>query len=203
MDPARIDVRGTCKFGNDCVVDINVIFEGDVKVGDGVSIGPNTVIRNANIGHGTVIEANCLIDGARIGKNCNIGPFARIRPETTLKDKARIGNFVEIKKSTIGAGSKANHLSYVGDSEVGRDVNIGAGVITCNYDGANKYQTVIGDNVFVGSDSQLIAPVTIAKGATIGAGSTISDDVEPQALAVSRARQRSIKNWKRPVKKPK
>ena len=203
MDPARVDVRGTCQFGNDCVVDINVIFEGKVKVGDGVSIGPNTVIRDATIGHATVIEANCVIDNATIGKACNIGPFARIRPETVMKDLVKIGNFVETKKSIIGIGSKANHLSYVGDSEVGKAVNIGAGVITCNYDGANKHKTIIGDNVFVGSDSQLVAPVTIAKGATIGAGSTITDDVDLDVLAVSRARQRSIKNWKRPVKKPK
>ncbi len=201
MDPERLDIRGTCRFGNDCTVDINVILEGTVKVGNNVRIGPNTVIRNTTIGHHSVIEANSVIENATIGKGCNIGPFARIRPETVLGDKARIGNFVETKKSTIGRGSKINHLSYVGDSDIGEDVNIGAGVITCNYDGANKYKTVIGNNVFVGSDSQLVAPLRIADGATIGAGSTITSDVEIGALAISRGKQRSVKNWERPRKK--
>ena len=202
MDPSRIDVRGSCTFGNDCLIDINVIFEGSVKVGNEVVIGPNTVIRNARIGDGTVVEANSVIDDAVIGKNCNIGPFARIRPQTILDSNVRIGNFVETKKSDIGSGSKVNHLSYVGDSEVGKDVNIGAGVITCNYDGANKHKTRIGDDVFVGSDSQLVAPVKIGRGATIGAGSTITDDVTAESLAVSRNRQRAIKNWRRPKKQP-
>jgi bifunctional UDP-N-acetylglucosamine pyrophosphorylase/glucosamine-1-phosphate N-acetyltransferase len=201
MDPERLDIRGTCRFGNDCTVDINVILEGTVKVGNNVRIGPNTVIRNTTIGHHSVIEANSVIENATIGKGCNIGPFARIRPETVLGDGARIGNFVETKKSTIGRGSKVNHLSYVGDSDIGEDVNIGAGVITCNYDGAYKYKTVIGNDVFVGSDSQLVAPVRIADGATIGAGSTITSDVEIGALAISRGKQRSVKNWERPRKK--
>ena len=201
LDPDRLDIRGTCRFGNDCSIDINVILEGTVKVGSNVTIGPNTIIRNATIGPGTVVEANSVIENATIGKGCTIGPFARIRPQTVLKDGARIGNFVEIKKSTIGRGSKVNHLSYVGDSDVGRDVNIGAGVITCNYDGANKHKTVIGNDVFVGSDSQLVAPVRIADGATIGAGSTITSDVESDALAISRGKQRSVKNWERPRKK--
>ena len=201
IDPSRIDVRGTCKFGNDCLVDINVIFEGDVKIGNNVTIGPHTVIRNATIGDGCVIEANSVIDQARIGKQCQIGPFARIRPDTVLRDNVKIGNFVETKNSTVAAGSKVNHLSYVGDSKVGKDVNVGAGVITCNYDGANKHQTVIGNNVFIGSDCQLVAPVEIADGATVGAGSTITDNVRKNALAVSRTRQRQIDGWKRPQKK--
>ena len=203
MDPARIDVRGTCTFGNDCLVDVNAIFEGEVKVGNGVRIGPNCLIRDSIIGDDCVIEANSVIDSARLSAGCSIGPFARIRPGTNLAEQARIGNFVEIKKSDIGRGSKVNHLAYVGDSEVGREVNIGAGVITCNYDGANKHKTVIEDGVFVGSDSQLVAPVHVGRNATIGAGSTITDDVKDGSLAVSRARQRGIGNWKRPVKKPK
>lgn len=198
LDPNRFDLRGTCKFGTDCLLDINVILEGNVEFGDDVKVGPNTVIRNSSIGDGCVIEANSVIDNAKIGKNCNIGPFARIRPETTLEDGVRIGNFVEIKKSNIKSKSKVNHLSYVGDSELGSNVNVGAGVITCNYDGANKHKTVIGNDVFVGSDSQLIAPVEIGDGATIGAGSTITDHVKAGNLAVSRGNQRSIENWRRP-----
>ena len=200
MDPTRFDLRGTCHFGNDCTVDINVILQGDVKIGDTVSIGANCIIRNSCIASGCNIEPNSLIDNAIIGENCNVGPFARIRPDTVLENNVRIGNFVEVKKSHVQTASKINHLSYVGDSEIGKDVNIGAGVITCNYDGANKYKTIIGNNVFVGSDSQLVAPVTIADGATIGAGSTITDDVDEKSLAVSRGRQRAIPNWKRPKK---
>lgn len=200
LDPSRFDVRGLCRFGNDCVVDINVILEGKVKIGNRVLIGSNTLIRNTTIGDGCVIESNSVIDNAVIGKNCNIGPFARIRPDTVLNDEVRIGNFVEVKKSNIGNKSKVNHLSYVGDSKVGKNVNIGAGVITCNYDGANKHQTIIGDDVFVGSDSQLIAPIKIGDGATVGAGSTITSDIQKNALAVSRARQTSIDRWKRPVR---
>ena len=200
LDPHRFDLRGTCKFGNDCVVDINVILQGHVRVGNAVTISPNSIIKDAVIGDGCVIEANSVIENAKIGKGCSIGPFARIRPETELKNDVRIGNFVEIKKSVIKEQSKVNHLSYVGDSKVGRNVNIGAGVITCNYDGANKHQTHIGDDVFVGSDSQLVAPVKIDDGATIGAGSTITDDVKSNALAVSRSRQRAVNNWKRPKK---
>ena len=200
-DPNRFDVRGMCQFGHDCVVDINVILEGEVRVGNHVRIGVNSLIRNTIIGDHCVIEANSVIDTAIIGNHCNIGPFARIRPETVLSDAVRIGNFVEVKKSNIGKQSKINHLSYVGDSEVGRQVNIGAGVITCNYDGANKYQTRIGNDVFIGSDSQLIAPVQVGDGATIGAGSTITRNVRENALAISRARQTAIDNWKRPTKK--
>ncbi len=201
LDHSRFDLRGTCDFGKDCVVDINVILEGRVKLGDGVMIGPNTIIRNSTIGGNCMIEANSLIDHAVLGRNCRIGPFARIRPGTVLEDGVRIGNFVEVKNSLIKDQSKVNHLSYVGDSEVGKHVNFGAGVITCNYDGANKHKTVIGDDVFVGSASQLVAPLTIADGATIGAGSTITHDVTRDSLAVARVRQRSVRNWKRPEKK--
>ncbi len=201
LDHSRFDLRGTCDFGKDCVVDINVIIEGRVKLGDGVMIGPNTIIRNTTIGENCMIEANSLIDNAVVGRNCRIGPFARIRPGTVLEDEVRIGNFVEVKNSQIKDQSKVNHLSYVGDSEVGKHVNLGAGVITCNYDGANKHKTVIGDDVFVGSSSQLVAPLTIADGATIGAGSTITHDVTRDSLAVARVRQRSVRNWKRPEKK--
>ena len=200
LDPARIDIRGQCRTGMDCTMDINVVLEGFVRMGHNVSVGPNCVIRDTVNGDGSVIEANSVIENARIGRNCTIGPFARVRPGTDLDDDVRIGNFVETKNSRIRKGSKANHLSYVGDSDVGTSVNIGAGVITCNYDGANKHRTRIGNNVFVGSDSQLVAPVEIADGATIGAGSTITDNVGSNALAVSRARQRSVSNWKRPQK---
>ncbi len=201
LDSTRFDLRGTCEFGIDCILDINVILEGRVKFGNRVSVGPNTLIRNACIGDDSVIEANSVIDHATIGKNCTIGPFARIRPETVLQDRVRIGNFVEIKKSHIKHNSKANHLSYVGDSQVGENVNIGAGVITCNYDGANKHQTIIGDDVFVGSNSQLVAPVQIGDGATVGAGSTITDNIEPDCLAMGRARQTTINGWTRPPKR--
>ena len=200
-DPARLDVRGDVRFGPDCIVDVNVIFEGAVSLGKNVSIGPNCVIRNSVLGDHSQIHANSILDNAIVGEGCEIGPFARIRPETVLSDWVKIGNFVEVKKSSLGAGSKANHLAYVGDSTVGENVNIGAGVITCNYDGANKSQTVIGNDVFVGSDVQLIAPVRIGDGATIGAGSTITRDVQAGKLALSRAQQKSIDNWRRPTKK--
>ncbi len=202
-DPARLDVRGELVCGRDVVIDVNVVFEGKVTLGDGVKIGPNNVIRDATIGAATEIQPNCVIDGADIGGACRIGPFARIRPGTRLAAHAHVGNFVEIKKSDIGEGSKVNHLSYVGDSSVGRDVNIGAGTITCNYDGANKYQTIIGDNVFIGSNSALVAPVTVGDGATVGAGSVITKDVPSQELAITRGEQRSIRGWKRPQKKAK
>ncbi len=198
FDPARVDVRGNCSFGCDCSVDINVIFAGAVKIGNEVKIGANTIIRDAVIGDGTTIEANTVIESSRIGKQCNIGPFARIRPESDIDDRVRIGGFVEIKKSRIKQNSVVAHLSYIGDSVVGENVNIGAGVITCNYDGANKHQTVIGDDVFVGAGVKLVAPLKIANGATIGAGSTITDNVESGVLAVGRSRQKSIENWKRP-----
>ncbi len=200
-DPARLDVRGSLSCGQDVTIDVNCVFEGEVKLGDRVYIGPNNVIRNSAIGDGVVVQPNCVIDDARIGKDCRIGPFARIRPETTLGDAAHVGNFVEIKKSQIGDGSKVNHLSYVGDSTVGKKVNIGAGVITCNYDGANKHRTVIGDDVFVGSDCQLVAPVNIGDGATIGAGTTLTRDAPAGELTLGRAKQKSVSGWKRPTKK--
>lgn len=202
LDPARIDIRGSLKCGQDVVIDVNCVFEGEVTLGDRVRVGPNNVVRNTHIGADTQVQPNCVIEDARIGGDCRIGPFARIRPETTLADHAHIGNFVEIKKSDIGAGSKVNHLSYVGDSTVGKKVNIGAGVITCNYDGANKHRTVIGDDVFVGSDCQLVAPVAIGDGATIGAGTTLTHDAPAGELTLGRMKQKSIPGWKRPIKKP-
>ncbi len=202
-DPARVDVRGEVAVGEDVVLDVNVILEGRVELGRGVQVGPNTVIRDSKVGDGVEILANCVIDGAVIGAGSRVGPFARLRPEAELADTVHVGNFVEIKKSTVARGAKINHLSYVGDSTVGRDVNIGAGTITCNYDGANKHRTVIGDGVFVGSGSQLVAPVTIGAGATIGAGSTVTRQAEAGALTVCRARQRTLKGWRRPTKKAK
>ncbi len=201
MDPARFDVRGRVTAGRDVVIDVNVVLEGAVELGEGTTVGPGCVLRNCRIGTGVQIRAHSVIEDAVVGDGCLIGPFARIRPDTELAAGVHVGNFVEIKKSHVGVGSKINHLSYVGDSEVGRDVNIGAGTITCNYDGANKHQTVIGDRVFVGSDTQLVAPVSVGDGATIGAGSTVTKDVPAGALALSRAPQRSIDGWKRPVKK--
>jgi bifunctional UDP-N-acetylglucosamine pyrophosphorylase / glucosamine-1-phosphate N-acetyltransferase len=202
-DPSRFDIRGSLKTGQDVCIDFNCLFEGEVTLADGVSIGPNVVIRNSTIGRDTAIFANSVIEDAQIGADCRIGPFARIRPESRLADSVHIGNFVEIKKSRVDDKSKINHLSYIGDSIVGSEVNIGAGTITCNYDGANKHQTVIGDRAFIGSDTQLVAPVTVAEGATIGAGSTITRDTPPDTLTLSRAKQVSVEGWKRPVKKPK
>jgi bifunctional UDP-N-acetylglucosamine pyrophosphorylase/glucosamine-1-phosphate N-acetyltransferase len=199
-DPNRVDVRGNLITGRDCSIDINAIFEGEVTLGDRVIIGPNVLIRNSRIESDCVIEANSIVDGAHIATQCQVGPFARIRPDTHLHTGAKIGNFVEIKKSEIGAASKVNHLAYVGDSKLGRRVNIGAGVITCNYDGAHKHQTIIGDDVFVGSDCQLVAPVEIGAGATIGAGSTITKDAPAGKLSLSRVPQVHLNNWQRPVK---
>ena len=200
-DPARLDVRGTLIMGRDGHVDVNVIFEGEVQIGERVSIGPNCLIRDSRIANDVVIHANSVIEEADIGAASRIGPFARLRPETKLSEQVHVGNFVEIKKSEVAQGSKINHLSYVGDSSIGSRVNIGAGTITCNYDGANKHRTIIGDDVFIGSDTQLVAPVTVGDGATIGAGSTITRDVPPGELTLSRARQETRKGWKRPVKK--
>jgi len=202
-DPDRIDVRGRLSVGRDVFIDFNVLFEGEVHLGDGVRIGPNVCIRNSTIGEGVEIRANSVIDDAEIGSDCLIGPFARIRPETRLEEHVHVGNFVEIKKSQVASRSKINHLSYIGDTSVGRDVNIGAGTITCNYDGANKHRTVIGDRAFIGSDTQLVAPVKVGEGATIGAGSTITRDAPAEKLTLSRARQASVEGWQRPVKKPK
>jgi bifunctional UDP-N-acetylglucosamine pyrophosphorylase/glucosamine-1-phosphate N-acetyltransferase len=200
-DPARLDIRGSVECGRDVVIDINVILEGKITIGSDVKIGPNCVISNSTIGDGVTILANTVIDDAVIGAGSRIGPFARIRPETELAEETHIGNFVEIKKAVIGKGSKVNHLSYVGDAKVGQNVNIGAGTITCNYDGANKHLTEIGDNVFVGSDTQLVAPIKIGDGVTIGAGSTITKDVEADVLVLSRSKQQTITGWKRPTKK--
>lgn len=200
-DPNRFDLRGSLHAGTDVEIDINVLLEGEVQLGSGVRVGANTVIRDSRIGDGVQILENCIIEQAEIGDGSRIGPFARIRPETRLAPQVHIGNFVEIKKSRVDQGSKINHLSYVGDSIVGRSVNIGAGTITCNYDGAHKHQTVICDDVFVGSDTQLVAPVKVGTGATIGAGSTITRDVLPGSLALSRVGQTSLENWIRPRKK--
>lgn len=200
-DPSRVDVRGNLSVGQDVLIDINVVFEGNVSLANDVSIGPNCVIRDATIGQGTRIEANSVIDGADIGSGAQIGPFARLRPGTKLAAKTKVGNFVETKKAEVGEGSKINHLSYVGDAILGRNVNVGAGTITCNYDGVNKYRTVMGDGVFVGSNTSLVAPVSLADNVTIGAGSTITRNVEAGELAVARGRQRNIDNWERPVKK--
>jgi len=200
-DPARIDVRGNLTVGEDSIIDVNCVFEGDVTIGAGVSIGPNCMISNATIDDGTVIKANTVIENSSVGENCTLGPFARLRPGTELAAEAHIGNFVEIKKSTISKGSKVSHLSYVGDSTVGEGVNIGAGTITCNYDGANKHQTIIEDGVFIGSCSQLVAPVKIGKNAVVGAGSTISREVAPGHLVFTRAELKTVEDWPRPTKK--
>jgi bifunctional UDP-N-acetylglucosamine pyrophosphorylase/glucosamine-1-phosphate N-acetyltransferase len=199
-DPNRIDVRGSITHGSDIFIDINVVLEGNVTLGNYVEIGPNVVIKNSKIADRVVIKANSVIEGAVISGHCEIGPFARLRPDTYLQAHAKIGNFVEIKKSTIGEDSKVNHLSYVGDSEIGNQVNIGAGVITCNYDGANKSKTIIKDNVFVGSNCALVAPVTLEENTTVGAGSVITKDVEKDSLVVARAKQRHITGWQRPTK---
>ena len=201
MDPARFDLRGTLTVGRDVVIDVNVIVEGQVTLGDRARIGANNVLRDCTIGADTVVHPNCVIEDSNIGADCRIGPFARVRPESKIAAHAHIGNFVEIKKSEIGEGSKVNHLSYVGDSSVGKQVNIGAGTITANYDGANKHRTVIGDNASIGSDCTLVAPVSVGAGATVGANTTITQDVPPGVLAVGRVRQKIIEGWKRPVKK--
>src|SRR6185295_1068608 len=202
-DPARIDVRGTLACGRDVTIDIGCIFEGDVVLGDAVSIGAYGILRDAKIGAATAIAPYSHIDGADVGARCRIGPYARIRPGTDLADEVHIGNFVEVKASAVGERSKANHLAYVGDTTVGRDVNIGAGTITCNYDGANKHRTVIEDDVHIGSDTQLVAPVTIGRGATIGAGTTVWRDVEAGVLALNQKTQTARAGYQRPRKKPK
>lgn len=200
-DPARIDIRGELTVGQDVLIDINAIFEGEVVLEEGVEIGANCIIRNASIGAGTRIEANSMIDGAVVAEHAQIGPFARLRPGTELSAGSKVGNFVETKKARIGAGSKVNHLSYIGDAEVGADVNVGAGTITCNYDGVNKSTTRIGDGAFIGSNSALVAPVDIEAGATVGAGSTITKTVGEGQLAVARGKQVNLNNWPKPTKK--
>jgi len=200
-DPARVDIRGNLTCGKDVFIDVNAIFEGDVSLGDGVRIESNNLIRDSKVGAGTVVHSNCHIESSTAGKNCEIGPFARMRPGAELANNVKVGNFVEIKKSTVADGSKINHLTYIGDTEVGTGVNVGAGTITCNYDGANKHKTTIGDNVFIGSGVNLVAPVEIGKGATIGAGSTITKPAPGEQLTIERSKQISIKGWKKPVKK--
>lgn len=200
-DPTRIDVRGELLCGRDVEIDVNTIFEGKVVLGNRVRIGPNVCINNAEIGDDSVIHANSHLDGVAISSKCSVGPFARLRPGTVLNTGSKIGNFVEIKKAMIGENSKVSHLSYIGDAILGKDVNIGAGTITCNYDGVNKFQTLIEDRVFVGSNTALVAPLRIGEGATIGAGSTITGDVPGEHLAVARGRQRNVEGWKRPTKK--
>lgn len=200
-DPARLDVRGTLTHGADVFLDVNVVLEGRVTLGDGVRIGPGCLIRNSEIGAGTQVFAHCVIDTAVIGPECNIGPFARFRPSSALARGVHIGNFVEVKNSRMGAGSKANHLAYVGDAQLGARVNIGAGTIIANYDGANKHRTVIEDDVHTGSNSVLVAPIVVGAGATIGAGSTVTRAVPGGKLTVARAEQKTVEGWKRPVKK--
>ncbi len=201
LDPARLEVRGTVTAGRDVVIDVDVVLEGQVTLGDGVEIGPFCVVRQASFGDHCRVLSHSLIEESRLGNNVQVGPFARLRPGTHLSDGVRVGNFVEVKKSQVGSGSKINHLSYVGDAHIGCDVNVGAGTITCNYDGANKHSTTIGDGAFIGSNTALIAPVRIGSGATVGAGSTISRDVPDAALALTRAEHRMVANWRRPGKR--
>ena len=200
IDPARLDVRGELVCGRDVEIDINCVFEGRVELGDGVRIGPNCVIRNATLGAGTRVAAFSQIEDTVMGEACVIGPYARTRPGTVLGTDVHLGNFVEVKNSNISDHSKANHLAYVGDADIGKRVNVGAGTITCNYDGANKFRTIIEDDVFIGSDTQLVAPVRVGRGATLGAGTTLSKDAPAEQLTVSRAKQVSVEGWKRPVK---
>ena len=200
IDPARLDVRGQLICGRDVEIDINCVFEGRVELGDGVRIGPNCVIKNATLGAGTKVAAFSQIEDTVMGEACVIGPYARTRPGTVLGADVHLGNFVEVKNSNISDHSKANHLAYVGDADIGKRVNVGAGTITCNYDGANKFRTIIEDDVFIGSDTQLVAPVRVGRGATLGAGTTLSKDAPAEQLTVSRAKQVSVEGWKRPVK---
>ena len=201
LDPSRIDVRGELTTGQDVIIDVNCVFEGKVILGDNVEIGPNCHLKDCEIGDNTIIKSNSLIDESQVGSHCDIGPFARLRPGTKLSNKAKIGNFVETKKAIIGEGSKVNHLSYIGDTEMGANVNVGAGTITCNYDGVNKHLTQVADNVFIGSNSSLVAPISVAEGATIAAGSTITKNINEKQLAFARARQANKDDWPRPIKK--
>jgi len=202
-DPARVDVRGTVEVAGDVMIDINAVFEGHVILGTGVVIEPNCVLKNVTIGKNTRIKANSILEDSQVGEYCDIGPFARIRPGTQLANGAKIGNFVETKKAIIGEGSKVNHLSYIGDAIIGKNSNIGAGTITCNYDGVNKSTTHIGDDAFIGSNTALVAPVSVGNSATIGAGSTVTKSVADDTLSVARSKQVMLSNWQRPVKKAK
>lgn len=200
-DPSRIDIRGSLTIGRDVEIDVNCVFIGDVVLGDGVKLGPNCVIENSSIGANTVIKANSVLEDAVVAESCDVGPFARLRPGTQLANNAKIGNFVETKKAVIGEGSKVNHLSYIGDAEIGKAVNIGAGTITCNYDGVNKFKTTIGDGAFIGTNSSLVAPIDIGAEATIGAGSTVSKSAPESQLTIARSKQKTIQGWQRPAKK--
>lgn len=202
-DPARVDIRGTLRCGKDVFIDVNAVFEGDVELGDGVCIEANNLVRDSRLGSGTIAHSNCHIEGATTGSDCEIGPFARLRPGAELADGVKAGNFVEIKNSRIAAGSKVNHLTYIGDADIGTGVNVGAGTITCNYDGANKHRTIIGDGAFIGSGVQLVAPVEVGEAAVIGAGTTVSKDAPAGKLTVGRARQVTVEGWQRPEKKQK
>ncbi len=196
-DAARFDLRGELSFGQDCTVDVDVVIQGSVRLGDNVRIGPYTVLRDVAIDGNATIESHCVLEETHVGPGATVGPFARLRPGTELREGAKAGNFVEIKKAVIGAGSKVNHLSYIGDAELGRDVNVGAGTITCNYDGTHKHRTVIGDGAFIGSDTQLVAPVSVGAGSFLGAGTTLTRDTAPDSLTVTRAPQKSVEGWAR------
>ncbi|MGF1802935.1 bifunctional UDP-N-acetylglucosamine diphosphorylase/glucosamine-1-phosphate N-acetyltransferase GlmU [Vibrio gigantis] len=200
-DPSRFDLRGELQCGMDVEIDTNVIIEGSVSIGDNVVIGTGCVLKDCEIDDNTIVRPYSVIEGATVGEDCTVGPFTRLRPGADMRNDSHVGNFVEVKNTRLGEGSKANHLTYLGDAEIGQRVNVGAGAITCNYDGANKFKTIIGDDVFVGSDSQLIAPVTIGNGATVGAGSTVTRDVSENELVISRAKERKIADWQRPKKK--
>ncbi|HZJ92912.1 MAG TPA: bifunctional UDP-N-acetylglucosamine diphosphorylase/glucosamine-1-phosphate N-acetyltransferase GlmU [Thiopseudomonas sp.] len=200
LDPARFDLRGEVTVGRDVLIDVNVILEGTVEIADNVSIGPNCVIKDSILRTGAVIKANSHLDGADVGEGADCGPFARLRPGTVLAARAHVGNFVELKNTHLGEGAKAGHLTYLGDTDIGARTNVGAGTITCNYDGVNKFKTVMGADVFIGSNSSLVAPLSIGDGATTGAGSTITADVPAQALSIGRGRQRNLENWPRPKK---
>ena len=201
LDPSRFDLRGELEVGQDITIDVNVIVEGKVKIGSNTSIGANCTLIDCDIADNAIIHANSIIEQSIVGENCSVGPYARLRPGSVMKHKSRVGNFVEMKKTILGKGSKANHLSYLGDTEVGEGANIGAGTITCNYDGVNKFKTIIKDGAFIGSNSSLIAPTIIGINATVGAGSTITKEVGDNELAIARAKQRNIGNWERPTKK--
>jgi len=202
VDPARFDLRGTLTVGRDVYIDVNVVLEGEVRLGDRARIGPNVVIRDSEIGADAEILPNCVIDRAKIGARAIVGPFARLRPEAVLQEEVHVGNFVEVKKSELRRGAKANHLTYLGDTTVGEKVNVGAGTVTCNYDGVNKWRTEIGDGAFIGSGTMLVAPVKVGAGATIGAGSTITKDAPDGKLTLERSKQLTLEGWKRPTRKP-
>ena len=202
-DPARVDIRGTLICGIDCFIDINTVFIGDVSLGEGVTVGPGAVVEDSTLGDGVYIKPHTVIEGATIAEDCQLGPFARIRPGSHFAAGVKIGNFVEIKKASLGEGAKASHLTYLGDATIGSAVNIGAGTVTCNYDGVDKHETTIGTGAFIGTNSTLVAPLAIGDEAFVAAGSTVTSTVEPESLAVGRARQRTIRKWVSPVRRKK